>query len=215
MSKSVVDWVAEKLGKDDDELCVVGRTHEDFLVVRSKQGYRFPVAVLGVKGVIDLSDVEPLFTMATKPLLVINVPSGALWSGDAIRYIHAASSSFGTLGDVARAAVMGDAGCYRDKNMGFFINAIHQHSNVYDIEYVYDRVFNVLRWNQPSLTVAVIDAYNMSAEDVRNARSRFGHFDLVIKSTSHGSITHQAEAAAESIGAEALTFRGLLARLTK
>jgi hypothetical protein len=55
----------------------------------------------------------------------------------------------------------------------------------------------------------------MSAEDVRNAKDRFGHFDAIVKSSSHGSITLQADAAAESMGAEALTFRDLMRRLAK
>src|SRR3546814_14070461 len=47
--------------------------------------------------------------------------------------------------------------------------------------------------NGASLTVAVIDAYNMSAEDVRNANTRFGHFDVVVKSSSYSSITRSEE----------------------
>jgi hypothetical protein len=214
MSSGAIDWVAEKL-VTTERLEVVERTPEDFLIVKSKSNYRFLVAVLGVKNVIGLSDVAPLFATAAKPSFVTNVPSRTLWSGSAIHHIHAASSAFGTLGDVSRAAFTGDAGSYRDKNMGFFINAMRQHSNVSSVSYIYDRVFKADRRVGSSLTVAVIDAYNMSAEDVRNAKDRFGHFDVIVKSSSHGSITHQADAAAESMGAEALTFRDLMRRLAK
>jgi hypothetical protein len=214
MSSSATDWVAEKL-VTSERLDVVERTSQDFLVVKSKDDYTFVVAVLGVKNVIELSDVEPLFAKATKPSFVLNVPSRTLWSGNAIRRIHAASSAFGTLGDVSRAAATGDAGSYRDKNMGFFINAMKQHSNVSNVSYVYESVLEARRKVGSSLTVAVIDAYNMSAEDVRNAKARFGHFDIIVKSSSHGSITHEAEAAAASMSAEALTFRDLMRRLAK
>lgn len=212
MSKKVTDWVAEKL-ETNEKLEIVGRTPEDFLIVQSKDGYTFLSAVLGVQNVITLSDVEELFAGANKPQFVVNVPSKTLWSGDAIRHVHAASAAFGSLGDVSRAASTGDAGSYRDKNMGFFINAMKQHSNVSGVSYVYDKVFMADRANGTSLTVAVIEAYNMSAEDVRNAKARFGHFDVVVKSSSHGSITNQAEAAAKSMGAEALTFGDLMRRL--
>lgn len=212
MSKNVTDWVAEKL-ETSEELEIVGRTPEDFLVVRSKDDYTFLVAVLGVQNVIGPSDVEALFAGANKPQFVVNVPSKTLWSGNAIRHVHAASAAFGSLGDVSRAASTGDAGSYRDKNMGFFITAMKQHSNVSGVSYVYDKVFIADRKIGTSLTVAVIEAYNMSAEDVRNAKARFGHFDVVVKSSSHGSITNQAEAAAKSMGAEALTFGDLMRRL--
>lgn len=214
MSRNPSDWVAEKLVATEG-LQVVERTPEGFLVVQSKGLYSFPVAVLGVQNVIEQAEVESLFAGATVPKFVVNVPSKTLWSGNAIRRVHAASAAFGTLGDIARAAATEDAGSYRDKNMGFFINAMKQHGNVSGVSYVYERVFKADRKIGSSLTVAVIDAYNMSAEDVRNARDRFGHFDIVVKSSSHGSITHQADAAAKSIGADALTFGQLMGWLAK
>jgi hypothetical protein len=214
MSTSVTDWVAQKL-VESEGLQIVERTAEDFLIVKSNNNFRFPVAVLGVQKVIELSDVVPLFAGKTKPEFVINVPSKTLWNGNAIDCIHAKSAAFGTLSDISRAAYTRDAGSYRDKNMGFFINAMKQHSNVSSVSYVYDRVFKAKRKIGSSITVAVIDAYNMSAEDVRNAKDRFGNFDIVVKSSSHGSITHQADAAANSMGAEALTFGQLMGWLAK
>lgn len=212
MSGDATNWVADKLATKEG-LEILGRTPEDFLVVRCSDGSTFLVAVLGVQNVISAADVEPLFASATKPQFIVNVPSKTLWSGAAIDLIHSESAAFGTLSDVARAANREDAGAYRDKNMGFFINAMKQHSNVSSVSYVYDTVFKAVLKDGGSLTVAVIDAYNMSAEDVRNAKARFGHFDVVVKSSSHGSITNQANAAAKTMGAQALTFRELMERL--
>lgn len=211
---SVTDWVAEKL-EQGEGLEIVERTAEDFMIVRAADDYTFPVAVIGVQNMIQLSDVTPLFSGSTQPEFVVNVPSKTVWSGGAIDHVHAASAAFGTLSDVSRAASTGDAGSYRDKNMGFFIKAMRQHTNVSGVSYIYDRVFKANRKRGASLTVAVIDAYNMSAEDVRNARDQFGHFDVVVKSSSHGSITHQADVAANSMNAEALTFGQLMQRLAK
>lgn len=208
------NWVADKLA-ENERLKIVGRTPENFLIVRFDGNYTFLVAVLSLKGVIDLSDVEPLFATATKPQLVINVPSKTLWAGAAIDHIHAEFAAFGTLGDVVRAASTKDAGSYRDNDMGFFINAMRQHKKVSNVSYIFDRVFKADRKVGASVVVAVIDAYNMSAEDVRNARTVLGHFDVVVKSSSYGSITTPAEAAAESMGAEALTFGDLMSRLHK
>jgi hypothetical protein len=213
MSSNVTDWAIGKL--IEQQLEIIDRTPEDYLVVRSEGEYTFNVAVLGVQNVVKLTDVEPLFFGAIKPQLVVNVPSKTLWSGSAIDHIHAASAAFGTLGDVTRAAYTKNAGTYRDKDMGFFINAMEQHTNVSGVSYVYDRVFKVDQRSGTGLIVAVIETYNMSAEDVRNAKNKFGHFDVVVKSSGYGSITDQAEAAAKSIGAQALTFRQLMGRLSK
>lgn len=217
MSDTLIDWVVEKLATGDtwDRLEIVGRTAQDFLVVKAKGGPEFSVAVLGVKGTIQASDVTPLFSGATKPQLVINVPSKTLWSGAAIEKIHAAGAAFGKFGDVARAARLEDPGSFRDKNMGFFINAMEQHTNVSSVSYAYDSVLNVDRLRGASLTIAVIDTYNMSAEDVRNARARVGQFDVVVKSSSYGSVTDEAVATARTMGAQALMFRELMGRLNK
>lgn len=212
---NVTNWVVEELAKDEQRLKVVDRTPEGFLVIESKDDYTFLVAVLGVQDVVQISHVQPLFGGEHKPQLVMNVPSKTLWSGPAIDFVHSMPASFGTMGDIARAAATKSAESFRDKNMGFFINAMLQHTNVLTVSYLYDSVFRVDRRSGASLTVAVIDAYNMSAEDVRNARTRVGHFDVVVKTSSYGSITGPAEAAAESMGAQALTFGSLMQRLSR
>jgi hypothetical protein len=214
MSK-VASWVAEKLEKEEQRLKVIDCTSDDFLVIHSKDDYTLRVAVLGVKDVIQVAHVQPLFAGATKPELVINVPSKTLWSGTAIEFVHSVPAAFGTMGDIARAAETKAAQLFRDKNMAFFINAMEQHSNVTAVSYVFDSVFRVDRRKGSPVTVAVIDAYNMGAEDVRNARNRVGHFDVVVKSSSYGSITGEAEAAADSMGAKALKFGELMQRLAK
>lgn len=210
----VTDWVVGKLSEDKNFRAIT-RTAGNLLVVEAKDGYSFNVGVLGVQSVIEISDVQPLFGGATNPHLVINVPSKTLWRGSAIDFVHAIPAAFGTFGDISRAAQTKAAGFYRDKNMGFFIDAMIQHKNVSSVSYVYDRVFRANRRDGTSIVVAVIDAYNMSAEDVRNARAQLGDFDVVVKSSSYGSITQQAEAAAQSMGALALKFGQLMQRLAR
>lgn len=208
---SVTNWVAGRLAENSD-FEIKGQS-ENFLRVSWGGKYEFTVAVLGKKGIIALADVEPLFAAGVKPQFVVNVPSNTLWSGDAIDRIHLEGAAFGPLGDIARAARTEDAGAFRSKGIGFFIKAMGQHTNVVSVSYVYDSVLKVDRKTGTSLVVAVIETYNMSAEDVRNARDRVGHFDIVVKGSNHGSITDQAEEAAKYIGAQALTFRELMGRL--
>jgi hypothetical protein len=212
---NVTDWVVEKLAEYKDRLSILDRTPDDVLVVRAKDGYSFSVAILGVQNVVRISHVQPLFTVAGKPQLVVNVPSKTPWSGAAIDFVHSVPAAFGRMGDIARAADTRAAELFRDKNMAFIINALEQHRNVSRVSYVYDTVLQVDRKRGASITVAVIDTYNMSAEDVRNARNHVGHFDVIVKSTSYGSITKQAEAAAETMGAHAVKFAGLMKLLVR
>jgi hypothetical protein len=212
---NLTDWVVEKLDEYKDRLSILDRTPDDLLVVRAKDGYSFSVAILGVQNIVNVSHVRPLFTVAGKPQLVVNVPSKTPWSGAAIDFVHSVPAAFGRMGDIARAAETRAAELFRDKNMAFFINALEQHRNVSRVSYVYDSVLQVDRIIGASVAVAVIDTYNMSAEDVRNARNNVGHFDVVVKSTSYGSITEQAVAAAESMGAHVVKFAGLMKLLVR
>lgn len=214
MGASATNWVAEKLVSKDG-LEIVGRTPEDFLIVGGGSDYTFLVAVLGMQNRIERADVEPLFKGANKPEFIVNIPSKARWTGDAINFVHQAGAAFGTLGEVVRAYDRRDAGSYREKNMNFYTNAFLQHTNVTGVSFVYERVLKVERRRGENLIIAIVDAYNMSAEDIRNTKAYAGHFDIALKSTSYGGITSHAISAAESMGVEALMFGEVMARLSK
>lgn len=212
MSGSVTDWVEAHVDPNAG-FKVLGRTAEDFLEIEDRKGQTYRVAVIGAKPVVLPEDVAPALSFATKPHFVVNIPSSASWSGPAISMVHAAPAGFGSLGDLGRAARQSDLSGYRNKEIAFFERAIGQHSNVRGLTQLYDLVFAVERYSGASVTVALIDAYNLSAEDVRNARARYGAFDIACKMSSYGSVTSAASQAAESMGAEAYMFRGLMQRL--
>lgn len=214
MAGNVVDWVANKINPEDG-LKVIDRTPEDFLVVKYKDGRSFPVAVVGVQNVVLPEHVQSVLSQATKPEFVVNVPSKTLWSGEAISIVHSAPAAFGTLGDLMKASRQDDVPGYRNKTWDFFEQAIRQHSNVDGVTRIYDGLFEAHRRTGGDLKIALVDAYNMSAEDVRSARNRFGAFDIAVKMTTFGSITNAAEEAAASMGAAALMFKGLMRRLAR
>jgi hypothetical protein len=212
MVGSITDWVASKIDPEDG-LTVVGRTPEDFLLLQFQGNEPFPVAAIGVKGVILPENVQPLLLYATRPQFIVNVPSKTLWSGEAISLINAAPAAFGTLGEIRKAADSGDVPSYRNKDWEFFEKVIRQHSNVYAVTRIYDEVFEAHRHKGNSRRIALVHGYNLSAEDVRNARDRFGKFDIAVKTSSYGSVTNDAERAAASMGAQAVTLTGLMRSL--
>ena len=211
---SVTDWVAEHIDPNTG-VEIIDRTAEDFLMVRYKKGAAFPAAVIGAQDVVLPDDVAPVLAHATKPNFVVNVPSKAVWSGPAIAMVHGTPAGFGVLGDLMRAARDGDAAHYRNKEFGFFERAIKQHSNVRGVTREYDAVFIAHRYRGNDLVIALVDAYNMSAEDIRRTRDRYGAFDIAVKMSSYGSVTSAATAAADSMGAGALMFREMLRRLAQ
>lgn len=146
----------------------------------------------------------------------MNVPSKAIWSGAAIELIHDAPAAFGTYGDLIRASRDERVCTFRNKEYRFFERALSQHGAVRSVTRVYDRVFRLHRHRDlPDFTVVLVDAYDMSAEDVRNAHELYGSFDAALKMSSYGSVTSAAMEAAESMGAEAFKLKELMGRLNK
>jgi hypothetical protein len=211
---SVTDWVENHIDSNAG-FKLLGRTAEDFLLIEDRKGRTYPVAVVGAKPVVMPADVAPVLAQATKPQFVVNIPSSASWSGPAISMVHAVPAGFGSLGDLGRAARQGDLSGYRNKEFGFFERAIGQHSNVCQLTRLYDAVFVADRYSGQTLTIALIDAYNMSAEDVRAARAKYGMFDVALKMSSYGGVTSAATQAAGSMGAEAMMFGDLMRRLAQ
>jgi hypothetical protein len=80
----------------------------------------------------------------------------------------------------------------------------------------YDRLYLLHRTRGlPDFAVALVEAYDLSAEDIRNAHDLYGQFNAVLKMTNYGSITTAAHEAAGSIGAEAFGLGDLLSRLNR
>jgi hypothetical protein len=212
----IASWIADKL-KGESQFTAVSPTGSGFFDIIRSDGPPFTAVALGVPDLITREHVVPLFEVRNKrPEFVVNVPSKAIWSGTAINLVHDAPAAFGTLGELVRASREERVCTYRHREYNFFERAFRQHTAVHGITRLYDKVFQLHRHRGlPDITVALIDAYDMSAEDIRNARDLYGRFDAAVKISSYGSITTAASEAAESMNAEAFKFGELMGRLNK
>jgi hypothetical protein len=208
-------WIVKKLQESDEhEFESIANLGAGYLRIISKRSGPFIAAAIGVQDVIKYSDVSNLFGNGYQPGFIVNVPSKAIWRGDAISFIHDAPAAFGKFGDLSRAAATGAPSTWRNKEYAYFETAFEQHSAVRSVIRLFDRKFLLERKpGLPDFTVVLVDAYDLSAEDIRNARHLYGEFKAALKMTSYGSVTTAAKDAASSIGAEALTLRELMSRL--
>lgn len=211
---SPIEWVINKISEGAD-LVLLDRPAADLILVRATGNRNGTVlaGVIGVRAEITATHVQPLFASGSPPAFIVNIPTATPWRGDAIHLIHSSDAAFGSLGDLARAAQLEYPGSYRERETDFFYTAIRDHTNVSGITMTYDKVFRVERHRGDPLTIAMVNAYNVSAEDVRNARARYGDFDIAVKVNGHGSVTTAAEQAAATFGAQALTFGEMMSRL--
>lgn len=212
--ESVAAWIADKL-KGDTQFQAVDPLGLGFLNVVGKDGHQFLAAAIGVKSVVEVRHVIPVFTVeGTRPEFIVNVPSKAIWTSSAIDYVHNAPAAFGTLGDLRRASRENVVSSYRNKEFNFFERIFRQHSAVVGVTRLYDRLYSLQRrGGLPDISVVLLEAYDVSAEHVRNARELYGSFDLGLKTTNYGSITSAATEAARSMGAEVFNLRDFMGRL--
>ncbi len=211
---SPIEWVVKKIS-EGHELELLDRPAADVIVVRAA-GDRYDavsVGVIGVKKEITVGHVQSFFASGSHPAFIVNIPSATPWRGDAIQLIHASDAAFGSLGDLVRAVRLELPGSYREREAAFFYTAICDHTNVSGITMTYDKVFRVERYRGEPLTIAMVNAYNVSAEDIRNARALYGDFDIAVKVNGYGSVTTAAQQAAATFGAQALTFGEMMSRL--
>lgn len=214
--EAVARWIVNKL-KDDPAFISITSMGSGFFEVSRKGFNAFTTVAIGVRDVVKVQHVAPLFEVeGKKPEFVVNVPSTAVWSGDAIGYVHDAPAAFGTLGDLIRASGEVPVATYRNREYAFFQRVFSQHTEVLEVTRLYDKLFRLHRTGKlPDVTVVLVDAYDVSAEDVRNVRAVYGQFDAAVKVTGYGSITTAARDAAASIGASVFTLKELMGRLRK
>lgn len=213
---AVARWISNKL-KADEQFSVVDSIGSGFLEIARENCAPFVAAAIGIQDVVVLEHVIPLFEVnGIQPQFVVNVPSKAIWSGRAIEFVHDAPSAFGTFGDLIRASRQDCVSTYRNREYSFFERAFRQHTAVREVTRLYDRLYQLRRsLGLPDITVVLVEAYDVSAEDIRNARELYGRFDAAVKTTSYGSITTAARKAAESMGAKVFKFGELMGRLKK
>jgi hypothetical protein len=213
----VASWIANKL-KDDKQFSLVDSIGDGFLEVARKDHAPFQAVAIGVQDVVAGGHVAHLFEVkGRRPEFVVNVPSKAIWSGAAIDLVHSAPAAFGTFGELISASSLDEpVHTYRNKEYSFFERAFRQHTAVRGVTRLYDKAYLLRRWGGlPDITVVLVNAYDVSAEDIRHVRDLYGGFDAAVKMTSYGSITTASREAADTIGAGVFKFGEFLGRLNK
>ena len=207
-------WVAEKL-RTADGIEAIDVISSGLLRVTRKKHSPFNVGAIGVEAVVEPANVMSLFEKADGPQFVVNVPTTAIWTAAAIDLVHEHDSAFGGVGDLIRASREVNVPSYRYREYRFVERGLTQHNAVASLTRLYDRKFLVHRLRHSDLTLVMVDAYEVSADDVRTARDLYGAFDTVLKMTSYGGTTTAAREAAASMGAEIFKWGQLLSRLNR
>jgi len=133
--------------------------------------------------------------------------------GNAILVAEMHGMGWGGLGTLMAAVADGDAETAQPKEYRFAQRLLEQHKNV-DIAYrIYDEIFRLERKQGDELLVAILNDYEMTADNVRTQYETYGPFDIIYKTNPNGRPTSEAYAAAEALGIEIHNSKEIMRRL--
>lgn len=133
--------------------------------------------------------------------MIINIPTRALWTGEALERLAAEGIAFGKMYDLYRGLNQDDdLSSYQNPEYYFVERIIDQHRNVISRERRSDRVYRVVRRVGSELVIALSQDYEVTADVVRTLYADHAPLDVLLKTNPYGNISKQAREAADKLG---------------
>lgn len=212
------DWIVSKLNEQEEhhEIDTATALGESLIEIRTKKGKTVIVGAIDTSSNITEHDIHKVYISGPKTPNVVVAKFSSFWNGSAIDYSRQQNMGWGGMGEISSAFHTDHYSGIQRREYSFVEEGLLKHTRVTRLERVYDRVFKIHRNNGLApLTIALINSYELSGDEVRNAINRYGNFNAVLKTNPNGSPTGNAYSAAAEIGAEIFLWRELLGRLNK
>jgi hypothetical protein len=159
--------------------------------------------------------VRALFVEIPWISFVVNATKEAIIEGQAFDVAKTYNAGIGGFGDLLRALNMPDVSKYINPKTKWIERGMAQHTRVKGFQKLDDSRYLIIRHERRAVIVMFLDEYELSADAVRTAISRYGSFDAIDKTDPNGSITTQARSAAQSTGRKILTWGEFLGELNR
>lgn len=210
--KSPAEFIAEALRKHDDIESVNIIDHQRLRVDSRKCEEEFDVVVTSVD-TLDENILSALIQGLTKPAFVVNIPKTGRFTGSALSLAHDEAIAVGGVGDLYRAVSREDPNKYVCANTDFRDRGLRQHLKVSGFTKEFDRCYCVHRHQLPDLRIVFIHEYELTADHVRTAVDRFGHFDVLVNTDPNAHTGRKADETACQMGFEILQWGEFFKRL--
>ena len=146
---------------------------------------------------------EPACTFAC------NIPKNGIWEGDSLSVAEEHSLGWGGVGDLMAALNDEDVQQFEPKIYRFGSRFLRQNGSIASTERLSDSVIKITSMNGTVYRVAMLYAYEMTADAVRTHFDRYSPFDIILRTNPNGGPTSEAREAAEQIGVQIFTYREL------
>jgi hypothetical protein len=155
---------------------------------------------------------------AEKPTMsmMIAVPKGARWSGDAMSWLQFEGIAFGGVGDLLSAINYDEEiSTHRNKTLAFVDDGLRRHSHVADLEWIDSKKVEIRLRNDETVIVALDNSYDITMSVARDAARILGEFDILLKTNPNGSITSNGAESVARLGFETMKWGELFGHLAK
>jgi len=203
------NWCADKF--KHDKISGVRAVENNLIEVKAEEIGVALVATMSFSEV-SLPDI-PQVAHRQDVEFIVNIKKDVLFQGDLIGFADINSKGLGGIADLSRAINQGSLREYVSPERAFLSRALSQHSAVAGVQMLNNKTYYILRQGMEAYQFLALDAYDLTANVVRDGLRRFGHSRTILKSNPNGNITPEAREAAKNSSTKIFTFAQLLGAL--
>jgi hypothetical protein len=206
-------WVLNKI-RTHDEVSEATLLSPKLILITRNRGDHAKIATMAVDPVCPKYLIE-LLKGGDDIDFVVNIPKAAYVIGEVFDIAEARNVAFGGFGDLMGALACDRVRDYVNKEFGFVLRGLRQHSKVTAITRLDDRRLRIERQTLPPVTVLVLNEYEFAADHVRHGVDRYGEFQAILRSNPNSRVTTPAEVAADELGIRIFSWGELLSELNR
>lgn len=206
-------WVATNISKMTEVQEATPLGPNTLQITRKKQG-PFVAGIISVP-IVTAEVVHPLLDANPQIEIVANVPKESVWTGKAIEAAVAKGVAFGGIRDLMSSISRENVRSYIRREYEFVERGLNQHDRVSELEREFDRVYLIHRHGLSPLRFVMLNEYELTADHVRTARSRYGTFDSVLINNPNGKATSSALELAKDMKIGIFKWGEFLGRLNR
>ncbi|QKE29410.1 hypothetical protein AACT_2289 [Arcobacter acticola] len=209
MNNWIVNWCQEKVSSNDnvESIEIIDDNHVE---IRCQNSEVYNVAVIS-ESYITMDLIEKVIKDNTQ--FLFNIKKEPLIEGEVLAYAEVKRFGIGGFGDIMRAINNENLTEYQNPETKFIMEGLKQHTNVYSIIRLDNRRYKVIKIGFKEDTILALNNYDLTAEKVREAKSKYRTFDVILASNPNARISSIANDVAKELGLKILTWRQLLGRL--
>lgn len=146
----------------------------------------------------------------------LNITKEAYIDGELVGLASTFNFGIGDLSDLLSALNREDISDYITQDIEYVMEKLPQHTRVTKLERLDYRRFKIHRLNLPSITILVLNNYELTADAVRSGITKYGKFDAILSSNPNRQpLTTTCQIAVSSAGLQVFSWRELFGHLNK